>query len=135
MNIWLPKTASQPERYTLGHPVFMSQGVYLFTLQAQEEYCYNNRTDTVPDIVKLHEGMVYFHNDLVGDLVTDSAKLDTNGYGTYMFSPKNTTFLGNDESSLRTLDINLKGRYTPHRHPARPARSQQLCLYRERIEV
>ena len=107
VDIWLPKTASQPERYTLGHPVFMSQGVYLFTLQAQEEYCYNNRTDTVPDIVKLHEGMVYFHNDLVGDLVTDSVKLDTNGYGTYMFSPKNTTFLGNDESSLRTLDINL----------------------------
>ena len=107
VNIWLPKTASQPERYVLGHPVFMSLGAYLFTLQAQEEYCYNNRTDTVPDIVPLHEGMVYFHNDLVGNLVTDSVKLDTNGYGTYMFSPKNTTFLGNDESSLRTLDINL----------------------------
>ena len=105
--IWTAKTDSTAEKYALGHPVFMAGGAYLFNLQAQEEYLFENRTDTVADVVPLHEGTVYFHNDLVGNNVTDSVQLDSVGHGYYQFIPKNTTFLGNDESSLRTLDINL----------------------------
>ena len=105
--IWSPKTKTTPEHYALGYPVFMANASYLFSLQAQEEYPFENRKDTVADIVPLHQGTVYFHNDLVGNQVTDSVKLDSLGRGTYQFIPKNTTFLGNDESSMRTLDINL----------------------------
>ena len=107
VTIWTAKTDSTAEKYALGHPVFMSGAAYLFNLQAQEEYPYENRKDTIADIVPLHKGTVYFHNDLVGANVTDSVKLDSVGHGYYQFIPKNTTFLGNDESSLRTLDINL----------------------------
>lgn len=107
VKIWTPATGKTPERYALGNPVFMSGASYLFNLQAQEEYPFENRVDTVADIVPLHKGTVYFHNDLVGNNVTDSVKLDSIGRATYQFTPKNTTFLGNDESSLRTLDINL----------------------------
>lgn len=107
VTIWIAPTDSTDARYVLKHPVFMSNASYLFNLQAQEEYWFENRSDTLPDIVPLHEGTVYFHNDLVGNNVTDSVKLDSIGRGYYQFIPKNTTFLGNDESSLRTLDINL----------------------------
>lgn len=107
VKIWTVGNDSVPASYVLGHPVFMSNASYLFNLQAQEEYPFENRLDTVPDIVPLHEGTVYFHNDLVGNNVTDSVKLDSIGRGTYQFVPKNTTFLGNDKNALRTLDINL----------------------------
>ena len=107
VNIWIDKTDTTAERYVLGHPVFMSNASYLFNLQAQEEYAFENRTDTVTDIVPLHEGTVYFHNDLVGKNVTDSVRLDSIGRGIYRFVPQNTTFLGSDQNALRTLDINL----------------------------
>ena len=107
VKIWTAGDKNSAARYVLGHPVFMSNASYLFNLQAQEEYPFENRIDTVADIVPLHEGTVYFHNDLVGNNVTDSVKLDSIGRGVYQFIPKNTTFLGNDKNSLRTLDINL----------------------------
>ncbi len=107
VKIWTAATDSTPECYVLKNPVFMSNASYLFNLQAQEEYPFENRVDTVADIVPLHEGTVYFHNDLVGNNVTDSVKLDSIGRGVYKFIPKNTTFLGNDKNALRTLDINL----------------------------
>ena len=98
---------SKDKGYTLGHPAFLADATYLFELQAQEEYRFENRTDTVPDIVKLKSGTVYFNNDLVGNQRTDSVQLDTLGHGLYQFKPKNMTFLGTDENALRTLDINL----------------------------
>ena len=107
VKIWIAGKGDTAARYVLGHPVFMSNASYLFNLQAQEEYPFENRLDTVADIVPLHEGTVYFHNDLVGNNVTDSVKLDSVGRGMYKFIPMNTTFLGNDKNSLRTLDINL----------------------------
>ena len=98
---------SKTKGYTLGHPAFMADATYLFELQAQEEYRFENRTDTVPDIVKLKSGTVYFNNDLVGNQRTDEVQLDTLGHGLYQFKPQNMTFLGTDENALRTLDINL----------------------------
>ena len=98
---------SEAKGYTLGHPAFIADATYLFDLQAQEEYRFENRTDTVPDVVRLKSGTVYFNNDLVGNLKTDSVQLDSLGHGLYQFQPKNMTFLGTDENALRTLDINL----------------------------
>ena len=98
---------SKDKGYTLGHPAFLADATYLFELQAQEEYRFENRTDTVADIVKLKSGTVYFNNDLVGNQRTDSVQLDTLGHGLYQFKPQNMTFLGTDENALRTLDINL----------------------------
>ena len=38
---------SKDKGYTLGHPAFLADATYLFELQAQEEYRFENRTDTV----------------------------------------------------------------------------------------
>ena len=98
---------SEATGYTLGHPAFLADATYLFELQAQEEYRFENRTDTVPDVVRLKSGTVYFNNNLVSDLNTDSVQLDTLGHGLYQFQPKNMTFLGTNENALRTLSISL----------------------------
>ena len=95
-------------KYTLGYPVFMGGSPVLLTLSAREEYFYNNvEKDAPDDIVLLSGGTVYLHNGLIDAEHTDSVQLDEEGKATYLFTPRNTTFINDGDNALKSLTFTL----------------------------
>ena len=94
--------------YTLGYPVFMADASVPMVLSAREEYRYNNEAFGTLDVVQLDGGRVIVGNGLVGYDQTDEVELDSVGQGTYVFTPKNLTFMLEDQMALRTLKFTLE---------------------------
>ena len=94
--------------YTLGYPVFMADASVPMVLSAREEYRYNNDAFGNLDIVQLEGGHVTIGNGLVGYDQTDEVELDSVGQGSYVFTPKNLTFMLEDQMALRTLKFTLE---------------------------
>ena len=94
--------------YTLGYPVFMADASVPMVLSAREEYRYNNDEFGNLDIVQLEGGHVIVGNGLVGNDRTDELDLDSVGQGSYVFTPKNLTFMLEDQMALRTLKFTLE---------------------------
>ena len=94
--------------YAMGYPVFMAGAPVPMLLTAQEEYYYNNEKTGSKDIVKLDGGHVKIANGLVDVATTDTLSLDSEGQGTYVFTPQNTTFVLEDDMALRTMKFTLE---------------------------
>ena len=97
--------------YSLGYPVFMAGSPYGWMLQACEKYYWNNKQTAQPDIVNLHHGTVSIKNYLVSTEESNAATnivLDSLGYGSYVFTPANTTNVLTGNDALKSVDITLK---------------------------
>ena len=97
--------------YSFGYPVFMAGSPYGWMLQACEKYYWNNKPTALPDIVNLHGGTVSIKNYLVSTEESNAAtniELDSLGYGSYVFTPANTTNVLTGTDALKSVDITLK---------------------------
>lgn len=97
--------------YSFGYPVFMAGSPYGWMLQACEKYYWNNKQTATPDIVNLNGGTVSIKNYLVSNDETTLAttiNLDSQGYGSYVFTPANTTDVLEGDDALKSVDITLK---------------------------
>lgn len=93
--------------YSLGYPVFMANSSVALSFSAREEYYYNNVKDQAPDVVRLNGGVVKMQNGLISSTDTHEVKLDSVGEGSYVFTPKNSTFMQENDAALRTLTLTL----------------------------
>ncbi len=94
-------------KYALGYPVFMSGASVPMLLSAREEYRFNNEEFGDLDIVQLNGGKVTIGNGLVAVDQIDEVELDSDGQGTYVFTPQNTTFTLDGDMSQRTMKFTL----------------------------
>ncbi len=111
INTWYWKKLSSTDSigvYSFQYPVFMASSPYGWMLQACEKYYYNNNTNRVPDIVKLHGGRVTIKNGLISDNDNKVLDLDEDGGVSYIFTPQNKTFLLADDNALKTVSITLE---------------------------
>ena len=111
INTWYWKKLSSTDSigvYSFKYPVFMASSPYGWMLQACEKYYYNNNTNRVPDIVKLHGGRVTIKNDLISDNDNKVLDLDEEGGVSYIFTPQNKSFLLADDNALKTVSITLE---------------------------
>ena len=113
MNLWYWKKLSETDSigvYSFGHPVFMAGSPYGFMLQACEKYYWNNDYSKKVDIVKLDQrGKISINNAMTTDSKTAdwSCDLDSAGGCSYIFTPDDPTFVLENFSALKTIDINL----------------------------
>lgn len=102
VTLWTDSTG-----YTFGHPVFTAGTPYVFTLQAQEEYYYNNSTKNAVDVVKLSGGKVNIHNSTVSANDFKSIELDKDGSAVYTFTPANISQDFSAGTALRSVTMTM----------------------------
>ncbi len=107
----LPVVTEQPNgtySYVFGYPLFMSSYTYSMRVSAQEEYFFNGKKDTLPDVVPLGNYPLTIYNGLNDGNEILHYMLNSEGKADATLTVNNTTFNVSGEDALKRAEFSVQ---------------------------